>query len=1026
MLVARLGVYGLSLYGGYGVVGPADDQYTSLFLFGAVNGPIGGPPAFFVTGIGGGLGINRRLKYPSDLSQFGSYPLIKALDPAARPGDPMTELVEARDYFPAERDTFWFAAGLSFNSFALVDGVAVIAVQIGDGFELSLLGLARMALPRPQAALVSVELGLLARFSTKEGMLLVQAQLTDNSWLLFPDIKLTGGFAFAAWFGGPNRGQFVLTLGGYHPDFRRDGYPAVPRLGVQYRLGDWLTITGATYFALTSEALMAGVRIEAHASLGPAWAHLVIGGDGIVFFDPFFLSVTVYASISAGVTIDVWIGEITISVSLSARVTLSGPPFHGRAEFSVGPVDLAVEFGDDATRPPAISWDAFVPKYLEAAAPVNSQAVAHVLAAVPGTGAAPPAGRSNDGGAKSPDGSDGHPFLVVAEFVLTITSMAPVRELDAGQGLKDLPTTPEISAAPMRAAAKPKVTLTFVGPSHADAPTDKIANLRAEAQRLGAFAIGTWGPAQQQDDAKVPRGDVIPAVDRIALTAEAAIATSPAGAPDIKYRQVEVAKDHKRRPLPFVVEGAAGRRTQLRNDARKLASTVPSLHGRPTVEVAAELVRDRAGAVASVRNWAAPPLLGSLGEGLGSASVLAQTADSLATAREPLPLRQPVVAAVLAAPTASVPLRKDAAIAAAAGIGTTVSDELLKVYVDWRGSRPVTAAPPSLATVDRSLLAAIPARLVTLATPAAALNNTVLPTTDLPVTRSGRSGIETVAGRAADTLAAQELVEAGRALRDGRLDVPAGQLVVLSLPDAWRDVDPSARPELQVRTGRVRLIALLPGGPVADDVVLGEGGTIAMRPGTRAVAVAAVGEDTAGGVYGWDSASPLPYLGDEVFVAAGAVVRSAGRVPGRRFAQVRTGWAAPDQVVAGATAVSTEFAGPVQVVAVALEGGAGDDLAVGVSGATRRLGANGLEEPPILVADGSRAVAILRVTPVDGERVVITVATGESRSLVGVAGIESDAYDEFAQAIADRGFAAVVPDPLGADAPSAAIAWKEG
>src|SRR5205814_274776 len=80
--------------------------------------------------------------------------------------------------------------------------------------------------------LVSVELGLLARVSTKDGVVLVQAQLTDNSWLLFPTIRLTGGFAFASWFGGPNKGQFVLTLGGYHPSFHRDGYPVVPRLGI--------------------------------------------------------------------------------------------------------------------------------------------------------------------------------------------------------------------------------------------------------------------------------------------------------------------------------------------------------------------------------------------------------------------------------------------------------------------------------------------------------------------------------------------------------------------------------------------------------------------------------------------------------------------------------------------------------------------------------------------------------------------------------------------------------------------------
>jgi hypothetical protein len=50
----------------------------------------------------------------------------------------------------------------------------------------------------------------------------------------------------------------VLTLGGYHPDFHRDGYPVVPGLGLSINLFGFLSITGQTYFALTSEAVMPG------------------------------------------------------------------------------------------------------------------------------------------------------------------------------------------------------------------------------------------------------------------------------------------------------------------------------------------------------------------------------------------------------------------------------------------------------------------------------------------------------------------------------------------------------------------------------------------------------------------------------------------------------------------------------------------------------------------------------------------------------------------------------------------------
>ena len=59
------------------------------------------------------------------------------------------------------------------------------------------------------------------------------------------------------WFSGPHAGEFVLTLGGYHPSFHRDGYPVVPRLGFVWTVSSFLVIKGESYFALTSEAMMA-------------------------------------------------------------------------------------------------------------------------------------------------------------------------------------------------------------------------------------------------------------------------------------------------------------------------------------------------------------------------------------------------------------------------------------------------------------------------------------------------------------------------------------------------------------------------------------------------------------------------------------------------------------------------------------------------------------------------------------------------------------------------------------------------
>ena len=184
--------------------------------------------------------------------------------------------------------------GVSFTSFALVDCVAVLGVAVADGLEINLLGLARAALPTPAAPLAQLELALLARFSIPRGRALGAGASSPTTRGCSPaTCRLTGGFAYVSWFKGDKAGEFVLTVGGYHPSFHRDGYPVVPRRGLPLggRQGPRRS-RARRYFALTSEAIMAGARLEASLDAGPLWAYLRLGGDGIVFFDPFRFEVT--------------------------------------------------------------------------------------------------------------------------------------------------------------------------------------------------------------------------------------------------------------------------------------------------------------------------------------------------------------------------------------------------------------------------------------------------------------------------------------------------------------------------------------------------------------------------------------------------------------------------------------------------------------------------------------------------------------------------------------------------------------
>ena len=92
-------------------------------------------------------------------------------------------------------------------------------------------------------------------------------------------------------------------------------------------------------------------------------------------------------------------------------------------------------------------------------------------------------------------------------------------------------------------------------------------------------------------------------------------------------------------------------------------------------------------------------------------------------------------------------------------------------------------------------------------------------------------------------------------------------------------------------------------------------------------------------------------------------------------------------------------------------------LALGLDGAERRAGPEGLE-PPRIVVSGSRAHGVFAIEPeADADAVVVTVASDERWELVGVVGSAGDAVELVAE-LAERGLDGVLADetlsPLGA------------
>jgi len=273
---------------------------------------------------------------------------------------------ELRPYVAPSPGNFWIAAGIKFNSFGIVDSFLLVSVAFGAEVEIGLLGLSRMTTPpmvQPEKSIACAELALRGVINIGEGLIKFEAQLTENSFLFSTSCRLTGGFAFCVWFAGPHKGDFVISLGGYHPQFKPPPhYPLVPRLGMRMQIGTELSITGEAYFALTPSCIMAGGKLCAVFKSGGIEAWFIAYAHFLLSWQPFYYQADM--GVSMGVALR-W-GLIAIRLELSVALRLWGPPFGGRAVVTLWIISFPIEFGAAAPAVNPLSAPEFILKCLPA------------------------------------------------------------------------------------------------------------------------------------------------------------------------------------------------------------------------------------------------------------------------------------------------------------------------------------------------------------------------------------------------------------------------------------------------------------------------------------------------------------------------------------------------------------------------------------------------------------------------------------------------------------------------------------
>lgn len=372
--VIGLNAFNLSALGSYASV----DGHPSMFIFALLSSPpLGGPPAFFITGVAAGFGYNRGLKLPT-IDTVPKFPLTMGFVPNQQspftgpdPGEALKVLIRD-NVVPVQVGQNWLAAGLQFTSFQLVESFALLSFAFGTNLEIGIIGMSTLSVPSKSPVVVAyAQLALLAKLLPDKGVFSVEAKLTPASYLLSPSCVLTGGFAFYLWTA-PNvyEGDFVVTLGGYHSSFIPPAwYPRVPRLGFNWVVTEEVTIKGSMYFALTPTCIMAGGSLEATYGSGNLKAWFIIGADFLIAWKPYRYIARLYVGFGVSYTfrLNLLFATITktISVSLGADLSIWGPEFSGIATIHLWIISFKISFGASGKKTvTTITWQDFRTSFL--------------------------------------------------------------------------------------------------------------------------------------------------------------------------------------------------------------------------------------------------------------------------------------------------------------------------------------------------------------------------------------------------------------------------------------------------------------------------------------------------------------------------------------------------------------------------------------------------------------------------------------------------------------------------------------
>lgn len=299
---------------------------------------------FTLNGLGGLLGLHRTIKVDVLVDGLKANTLKSILFPEDVVANINRIISDLKQVFPIQKDHFVVGpmAKIGWGTPTLVSLDLGILIDFPDP-RVVILGVLKAAMPTEEAAILKLQVNFIGIIDIPNGFIFFRADLYDSRLLIF---TLTGSMALLISWGEVS--VFALSVGGFHPDFHEvpaipqlpNGFKGLSRIGISLLSGNNPRITIQCYYAITSNTVQFGAKVELYAAAAGFNVYGYLGYDVLFQFDPFHFIAKIYAGLALRRGTSVIMG-----IKLSG--TLSGPKpwdVQGEASFSILFFDVTIGF----------------------------------------------------------------------------------------------------------------------------------------------------------------------------------------------------------------------------------------------------------------------------------------------------------------------------------------------------------------------------------------------------------------------------------------------------------------------------------------------------------------------------------------------------------------------------------------------------------------------------------------------------------------------------------------------------------